>query len=93
MTVQHRAPASPEDLTRIAKVRAMCASGDARRIREKARVTLREVATAIGADMSAVARWETGAAMPTTQFVLAYGDALKAMARSATRTKPRRRAK
>ncbi|MFI7628436.1 helix-turn-helix domain-containing protein [Microbispora rosea] len=83
MTHQHRMPASPEDLARIADVRAMCASGEARRIREMARVTLREVAAAIGVDHKTIVGWETGRTTCVSPYALAYADALNAMARVA----------
>ncbi|OPG13686.1 helix-turn-helix transcriptional regulator [Microbispora sp. GKU 823] len=83
MTHQHRLPACPEDLARIADVRAMCASGEARRIREMARVTLREVAAAVGVDHKTVVGWETGRTTCVSPYALAYADALNAMVRFA----------
>lgn len=82
-TNQHRMPTSPDDLARIADVRAMCASGEARRIREMARVTLREVAAAVGVDHKTVIGWETGRTTCVSPHALAYADALNAMARFA----------
>ncbi len=70
---------SPEALRRAAEVRALCASGEARRIREAAGVSLRMLAGAVGVDHKAVQRWEVGTSAPATAYVLAYGAALDAL--------------
>jgi DNA-binding transcriptional regulator YiaG len=76
-------PSNVDDLARIAAVRAMCRSGEARRIREAARVSLREVGSAIGVDHKAIANWEVGANLPASGHALAYGAAINAIARFA----------
>lgn len=84
-----RYPASPEELVRIADVRRMCVSGEAKRIREAARVSLREMGSAIGVDHKAVAQWETGSARPDAGNALAFAGALSALARFADPTRTR----
>lgn len=72
----------------------MCATGEAKRIRQMARISLSEVAAAIGVDKKTVGNWENGTRTCTSPYALAYADALNAMARfadpnHATRRTPR----
>jgi transcriptional regulator with XRE-family HTH domain len=67
---------SPEDLRRISKVRALVANGKAREQRESRRLTLREIASAIGSSPSTVYRWEQGTSLPRGARALLWADAL-----------------
>lgn len=73
------APKTPEALRQAAAARAMCASGEARAIREDARITLRELAAIVGVDHKALARWENGVWAPTFDHAVAYFAALEAL--------------
>lgn len=70
---------TPDALRRAAQVRVFCASGEARRVREDARVSLREMAATVGVDHKTIDRWERGVRFPTTAHVAAYADALDAL--------------
>lgn len=67
---------SPEDLRRISAVRALVANGEAREQRQLRRLTLREIADAIGSSPSTVLRYEQGTALPRSRHALRYADAL-----------------
>jgi DNA-binding transcriptional regulator YiaG len=61
---------------RLAEARALVASGEARRIREAARLSLVNVAGAVGADPSAIGRWERGERTPRGPAALKYAQLL-----------------
>ena len=61
------------DVTKLAAVRALAASGAARSIRLGARLSLSEVANQIGVSTSTVFRWEQGQRHPRGQAALRYG--------------------
>lgn len=64
---------SHDELLAIARARAMCADGTARAVRRAARLTLREVAAAVGAASAAtVYRWEKGERSPRGALALRY---------------------
>lgn len=63
-------------ILRLVRVRAAVASGEARRLREAARLSLAEVASACGADQSTIWRWEQGKRVPRGELALAYGELL-----------------
>lgn len=65
------------ELNQLAEVRALAQSGSARAIREAARVSLREMAGAVGASKSAIHRWETGSRSPRGDTALAYRAVLQ----------------
>ncbi len=65
-------------LVTLALVRALVASGGARRIRERAGLSLAEVGRACKTDGSTIWRWERGA-VPRAEFALRYADALAAL--------------
>ncbi|MBM7091030.1 helix-turn-helix transcriptional regulator [Streptomyces sp. S12] len=67
---------SPEDLRRISAVRALVATGKAREQRESRRLTLREIAQAIGSSPSTIYRWEQGTSQPRGPHALRWADAL-----------------
>lgn len=48
----------------LSRARSVARTGEARRIREAAQLSLAEVAAAIGVDTSTVHRWETGDRRP-----------------------------
>lgn len=48
----------------LSRARSLARSGEARRIRERARLTVREVAKGIGVDPATVSRWERGMTVP-----------------------------
>jgi len=58
----------------LAEARALIGSGEARRVRQAARLSLAEVAEAIGADLSAVGRWERGKRVPRGSAALKYAQ-------------------
>ena len=65
----------------IAKARAMCRSGEARRIREVAGVSLAEVGAEVGTTAPTVQRWETGQRVPRGEAALRYGRLLRSLRR------------
>ncbi|MGY4994094.1 helix-turn-helix domain-containing protein [Streptomyces sp. 900105245] len=65
-----------EDLRRISAVRALVANGKAREQRESRRLTLREIADAIGSSPSTIHRWEKGTSLPRGAHALRWADAL-----------------
>jgi DNA-binding transcriptional regulator YiaG len=60
----------------LAEARALLASGEARRIREAARLSLTDVAGAVGADYSSVGRWERGERVPRGPAAIKYARLL-----------------
>ena len=73
---------SPETLRRISAIRMAAISGEARAKRQELRLTLREVAAAVGASESAVHRWEHGQAVPSGAHALRWAKALDIKARA-----------
>lgn len=73
---------SLEDGLRLAEVRSLCRTGEARRIRTAAGLTLAEVAQIIG-DVAPVSifRWERGARSPSIERALRYLDLLEELDR------------
>jgi len=63
-------------LAEVARVRALCTTGVAARIRHLAGLTTHEIATTIGTSHESVRRWETGRTRPNPHAALRYGDAL-----------------
>ena len=53
-----------EDLERLSRVRELAISGEARMIRENARLSTTDLARAVGVDKSLVSRWERGDRLP-----------------------------
>ena len=54
----------------LSLVREMCASGQARQLRQAKGLSLREVGDAIGTSAAIVARWETGKTRPRKDAAL-----------------------
>ena len=68
------------ELERLAQVRAMILTGEARGRREAAGLSLSEVASACGVDTSTVWRWERGLRVPRGESAQLYARALAFMA-------------
>jgi transcriptional regulator with XRE-family HTH domain len=72
-------------ILRLVQVRAALNSGEARRIREAARLTISEVARAVGVDQSTVWRWENGARVPRSgQQITAYSELIDSLRHQST---------
>jgi DNA-binding transcriptional regulator YiaG len=65
-----------QNLVRLANVRAAALTGDARRLRLAAGLSLREVAREVGCGPSTVHRWETGQRRPHGRAALRYAELL-----------------
>ncbi len=72
-----------EELERLATVRRLVATGEARRRRVAASLSLGEVAGACGVDSSTVSRWETGVRRPRGTAALRYGHVLDLVTKEA----------
>jgi transcriptional regulator with XRE-family HTH domain len=68
------------DVLAAARARLLLASGEARRIRERAGASRRDVASAIGATPSAVGHWESGIRRPRSATAARYGELLAELA-------------
>ena len=66
---------------RLAEIRALAQSGEARRIRQQARLSQIDVAGAIGVDPSTVSRWEIGTRRPHGAPAVAYAALLTRLKR------------
>jgi DNA-binding transcriptional regulator YiaG len=73
------------DVERLARVRRMCAGGEARQVRTAARVSLAELGRAVGVDWGTVRHWETGERMPREAAALRYLAVLDALERETAR--------
>lgn len=67
------------DLTAVAAVRHLVLTGAAKAIRERARVSLGEIALVVGVTPQAVHRWESGKALPRPAQALKYKEVLDAL--------------
>lgn len=65
----------------LAWVRGACKSGEARRIRTEAGVTLAEVAAEAGVSEGLVSKWERQERSPRTDVALVYAGILRRLAR------------
>ena len=61
---------------KLSKVRSLTDSGAARSIRLAARLSLQEVAEAVGAHVTTVYRWEVGQRRPHGDAAVRYGEFL-----------------
>jgi DNA-binding transcriptional regulator YiaG len=68
------------DALQLARVRRICSSGAARRIRESSRLSKAEVGRATGVSGAAVSRWEDGSRAPTGPEALRYLKLLEKLA-------------
>lgn len=66
---------------RLSHLRALTQSGEARAIRERARLALSDIAQSIDADPSSVGRWERGERLPRGEVALKYARLLERLAR------------
>lgn len=67
---------------RLSRLRALTQSGEARVIREHARLALSDIAQSINADPSSVGRWERGERLPRGEVALKYARLLERLAKS-----------
>jgi len=72
----HAGGVNESDAVTLTTIRAWCATGKARRIREEARLSQQEVADTIGAARHSVSRWESGDRLPRTDVALRYAALL-----------------
>ncbi len=63
-----------DTILKLSKVRALTESGAARSIRIAARLSLPEVADAVGVHAATVYRWETRQRRPHGEAAIRYGD-------------------
>jgi len=68
-----------QDVEKISRARSLTASGEGRRKRELASVTMRELASAIGVDAATLSRWETGTTSPRGAAAIRWLDALRVL--------------
>lgn len=73
---------SPENLRRISAIRMAATSGEARAKRLELRLTLKEVAAAVGVCISTVHGWEHGRSVPQGANALRWAKALDIKARA-----------
>lgn len=76
------AQALPTESTpvRLARVRRLAASGEARRIRQAANVSQSEIAAEIAVHEATVSQWENGKQCPRGAAALRYLEELEALA-------------
>ena len=67
------------DLGAVAGLRRQLVNGEAKAIREEARVSLAEIARVVGVTPQSVFRWENGTAMPGAGFALKYKEVLESL--------------
>lgn len=61
---------------RLQRLRQRTTSGEARRIRQLARLSLDDVATDIGTDASSISRWERAESLPRGEAAIRYARLL-----------------
>jgi DNA-binding transcriptional regulator YiaG len=69
---------------RLVRARAMTASGEAREVRKRSRLSLADVGRTVGVDTSTVARWERGERVPRGDAAWRYADLLDRLSRAAS---------
>lgn len=74
-----------EDVLRLAELRHLIASGQARPIRERAHLSLPEVATYCHVSYKTIRRWEAGERPPRGDGALRYGYLLGVLSEVASR--------
>ena len=67
------------DLLKVSRARQLLASGEGRKMREAARLSLRELADMIGIDHSSLARWETGESVPGRVPAQRWHDGMRSL--------------
>jgi DNA-binding transcriptional regulator YiaG len=68
------------DVVGIARMRAQLSNGEARAMRECARVSRAEIAAALGVHETAVEKWESGTRSPRGEVALRYKHLLEQLA-------------
>lgn len=68
------------DLTRLSTARRLGSAG--REIRQRAHLSLRDLAAAIGVDSATLWRWETGHVRPRAAAALRWVETLEAIAKT-----------
>lgn len=68
------------ELHSLVRLRELAKRGDARRIRETARLSLSEIAAAIPVEVSTLARWEVGDRRPRGESALRWLEILDGLA-------------
>jgi DNA-binding transcriptional regulator YiaG len=71
---------------RLTHLRELTQSGEARAIRERARLALSDIGQSIGADPSAVGRWERGERLPRGDVALRYARLLERLSKASVRS-------
>ena len=66
---------------RLARLRFLTKSGEARTIREAAQLALSDIAQSIDADPSSVGRWERGERLPRGDVALRYARLLERLSK------------
>lgn len=74
---------------RLAQVRAALVSGEARRLRVEAQLSIGEVARECGVDQSTIWRWENGVRTPRGKTALAYSKVIDSLRQQAPPTSER----
>lgn len=72
-------PAAAADLVATVQASRLPKPAERRRIRERAGLSIRAVADALGVSPSAVLKWELGTAIPRRHHAAAYGALLHAL--------------
>jgi transcriptional regulator with XRE-family HTH domain len=75
------ATTTSEQVLDLARVRRLASSGEARRVRLAAGLSLYDLAGAVGVAAATVHRWERGESRPSGEAALRYGALLGAVAR------------
>jgi transcriptional regulator with XRE-family HTH domain len=78
--------AKAAEVVMVVRVRRMLQSGEARRIREAAGLSVKEAGAAAGVDGKAVHNWECGRTRPQASTAALYGRFLLALDRALTLT-------
>jgi DNA-binding transcriptional regulator YiaG len=73
------------DPLRLAKIRALAISGEARQIRERALLSCADIARTCGVDQATVWRWEEGTRRPHGEPAIRYGDLLESLEKADAR--------
>ncbi|QOK21395.1 helix-turn-helix transcriptional regulator [Janibacter indicus] len=68
-----------ENVQQLAMVRHLARTGEARRRRQAARLSLSEVAAAVGVSEATVSRWERAQRLPKGTNALAFLEVLQAI--------------
>lgn len=68
------------DADRLMRVREQAASGEARRLRERARFSLKEMGSMIGTSSQNLSRWELGVTTPRYEQGLRWARILERLA-------------